>query len=114
MSNFKENLKAILAVHFEENSCCSGYYSTNKYDYFNSDVDSTFEVEGKTITVVQVDSYGGEDQGEKYWKIYKFSCNGTDVFVKFDGSYYSYDGSTFERWFFVEPRIVEVTQYFEI
>jgi hypothetical protein len=63
-----------------------------------------------------VDGYGGEGQGEEYWHVYQFIDNETkeSCLVKFDGSYYSYDGSTFDRWFFVEPKEVVVTRFFEI
>jgi hypothetical protein len=63
-----------------------------------------------------VDGYGGEGQGEDYWHVYKFTDVETkeSCLVKFDGSYYSYNGSSFDRWFFVEPREVVVTQFFEI
>jgi hypothetical protein len=59
--------------------------------------------------------HGGEGQGEDYYTVYKFTRKGEDpVYVKFQGYYYSYDGSTFQDWFFVEPREVLVTQYFPI
>jgi hypothetical protein len=62
-----------------------------------------------------VDFCGGEDQGTEFWSVYKFTDSETDesCFVKFDGVYYSYDGATFERWYFVEAREVVVTQYHE-
>ncbi len=60
------------------------------------------------------DSYGGEGQGEEYWAVYKFEREGETLYVKFDGCYYSYEGSSYDSWFFVEPREVVVTQYFKI
>lgn len=65
------------------------------------------------LTIEQVDSYGGEDMGSDYWRIFKFTDkeSGESVLVKFDGSYASYSGSTFESWFFVDPKQVMVTQY---
>ena len=67
----------------------------------------------KGITSLKcVDSYGGEGCGEVYYSIYKFENRDNEVaYVKFDGSYYSYDGSTFDDWFFVNPVEVMVTQY---
>ena len=56
---------------------------------------------------------GGEGQGEDYWTVYKFTDGTGEVFVQFDGYYMSYDGSTFNEFFFVTPKEVMVTQYFK-
>jgi len=59
--------------------------------------------------------HGGEGEGENYYAVYKFTRKGEDpVYVQFQGWYRSYDGSTYDSWFFVEPREVLVTQYFLI
>lgn len=93
-------------------------------EFFNSDFDmisycrgkkgdeALNVLEAKQIKVVNVDSYGGEGEGEAYWSVYKFSRGTEDVYVKFDGSYQSYDGSTYDEWFFVKPKEVVVTKYF--
>jgi hypothetical protein len=61
------------------------------------------------------DHHGGEGEGEDYWTVWQFTRQGEEaVYVEFQGYYYSYDGSTFQEWFFVEPREVLVTQYFRI
>jgi len=70
-------------------------------------------LEAKQIKVTNVDSYGGEGEGEDYWSVYKFYRDEEAVYVKFDGSYQSYDGSTYDSWFFVVPKAVKVTQYFK-
>lgn len=58
--------------------------------------------------------HGGEGEGNECWKVYSFT-DGTDkMHVQFYGYYSSYTGSEYEGWFFVEPREVMVTQYFEI
>jgi hypothetical protein len=55
--------------------------------------------------------HGGEEQGEDYWSVYKFT-NGKDTcYVKFDGWYQSYNGSEFNEWFFVSPVEKMVTFY---
>lgn len=54
------------------------------------------------LTVEHVDNYGGEDQGSEYWSVYEFSNTSGSVYVKFSGSYYSYDGSTFDEWYFAK------------
>jgi ABC-type glycerol-3-phosphate transport system substrate-binding protein len=53
------------------------------------------------------DRYGGEDQGNDYWSVYSFTDGMQVVFIKFDGYYASYDGSTFEE--FYEVKAVEYT-----
>lgn len=70
-------------------------------------------LEQQDIVVTTADEYGGEGMGEEYWTIYKFSRGNEEVYVKFDGSYQSYDGSTYDSWFFVTPKQVTVTQYFK-
>ena len=54
-----------------------------------------------------VDRYGGEDQGSDYWSVYSFTDGMQVVFIKFDGWYASYDGSTYEE--FYEVKLVEKT-----
>ena len=62
-----------------------------------------------------VDSYGGEGQGETYYTIYKVTNpSGNYCFVKFYGSYYSYDGAHYDRYFQVIGKTVQVIQYSEI
>jgi hypothetical protein len=50
-----------------------------------------------------VDRYGGEDQGTDYWSVYSFTDGMQVVFIKFDGWYASYDGSTYEEFYEVQP-----------
>lgn len=37
-----------------------------------------------------VDSYGGEGEGERYYKVFHFEKH--DIYIKFEGFYTSYDG----------------------
>lgn len=50
-----------------------------------------------------VERYGGEDQGSDYWSVYSFSDGMQVVFIKFDGWYASYEGSTYEEFYEVQP-----------
>ena len=59
------------------------------------------------------DSYGGEGDGESYWTVYNFP-NAGNVKIRFNGYYASYNGAEYEDMDHVEPRQVEVTQYFII
>jgi hypothetical protein len=115
MSEFKTELKLVL---FENRDFCKAS--------FNSEIVSTKEdlewldeesVNGLAklntlgIEVQYVDNHGGEGQGEDYWSIYKFTKEGETLYVKFQGHYYSYEGSTYDDFYFVTPKEVLVTQY---
>lgn len=72
------------------------------------------ELKENNIKFTHMDNHGGEGEGEDYWSVYKFTSGADEVFVQFDGYYMSYDGSTFNEWFFVTPKEVMVTQYFKV
>lgn len=55
------------------------------------------------VTFQFVDRYGGEDQGSNYWSVYSFSDGMQVVFIQFQGWYASYDGSTFDEFYEVQP-----------
>jgi hypothetical protein len=55
------------------------------------------------IAFEEVDRYGGEDQGSDYWSVYSFTDGMQVVFIKFQGWYASYEGSTYEEFFEVTP-----------
>jgi hypothetical protein len=91
-----------------------------KREFFNSEIgiepckwddDSVVEFKSQLaeakIKFEHVDNYGGEDQGSDYWSVYSFSDGMQVVFIKFDGWYASYDGSTYEE--FYEVQAVEKT-----
>jgi len=59
------------------------------------------------IAFEQADRYGGEDQGSDYWSVYSFTNGMEAVFIKFDGWYASYEGSTYDS--FYEVQAVEKT-----
>lgn len=58
-----------------------------------------------------IDEYGGEGQGEDYWKVWSFPK--LDILVKFQGWYASYNGSEFTECFEVEAKEVVVTKFFK-
>ncbi len=76
-----------------------------------------FEYEGVKVTLV--DSYGGEGDGDTYYRVYKL-INEEDskdtIFVKFDGYYSSYNGTDWdnEECFKVEPEEVTVIEYIAV
>lgn len=62
---------------------------------------------------VEVDSYGGEGQGETWWVVIHFKE--PDVYIKINGYYTSYDGTNFDSFEddmrIVEPRQKTITVY---
>jgi hypothetical protein len=90
------------------NNFHDGEFQTEEYSWDDEDTTDfrNLLVENK-ITFENVDRYGGEDQGYDYWSVYSFSDGAEVVFIKFDGWYASYDGSTYER--FYEVQAVEKT-----
>lgn len=110
---FKEIIDLIISDP-ESNGWDETYYSVEGA-LFNND----FSTDGINLfndwKIECVDSYGGEGQGEMYYTIYKVTDpSGNYCFVKFNGSYYSYDGANYDRYFQVIGKKVEVVQYFEI
>lgn len=55
------------------------------------------------IAIKYIDNYGGEDMGSEYWSIYKFSRNGVELYIKFEGYYASHYGSEYQGYKFVKP-----------
>lgn len=81
------------------------YTTTNIANYEGKDVEFVKKIK-ELGRVKRIDSYGGEGYGDDYWSVYHFVDH--DVYIKFDGFYQSYEGSTYEEMFEVEP--VEVTK----
>jgi hypothetical protein len=64
---------------------------------------------GKVITI---DEYGGEGQGDTWYKVYFFKDH--NVYLKLDGFYNSYEGVMFDGWsslFEVAPVERTITVY---
>ncbi len=68
------------------------------------------------INLELVTSYGGEGEGDLIGYVLKVTEGSESVHVRVEGSYDSYNGSEWEyaNVHLVEPRQVEVTQYFPI
>lgn len=58
-----------------------------------------------------VEQVGGEGEGDIYYNVYKFTKDGEECFVKFDGGYSSYVGSEYNEYFFVTPELKTVLVY---
>ncbi|NQZ74684.1 MAG: hypothetical protein HRT61_01005 [Ekhidna sp.] len=65
----------------------------------------------KGIEVETLETYGGDDYGYDYYSVIKFTYEDQVGIVKFQGHYYSYGGSYFDNWDFVEPKPVAKIEY---
>ncbi len=54
--------------------------------------------------IKMVDEFGGEGQGDDYWKVYHFIDH--DVYISFDGWYSSHEGSEYSDMSEVRPKEV--------
>lgn len=81
------------------------YDATNIVNYEGNDTKFVKKIK-ELGRVKRIDSYGGSGYGDAYWSVYHFVDH--DVYIKFDGFYQSYEGSTYEEMFEVKP--VEVTK----
>tara|TARA_R110000868_G_scaffold76573_6_gene220170 strand:- start:6050 stop:6442 length:393 start_codon:yes stop_codon:yes gene_type:complete len=63
--------------------------------------------------VTQVDSHGGEGEGEDWWRVYHFETHG--IYVQVEGFYQSYNGTEFwngwESCSEVSPKQKTITVY---
>lgn len=74
-------------------------------------------VKSDVIDFELVDSYGGEGEGETYYKVFKITNKQTneEVFIKFDGFYDSWNGTEWEYDpFFVKPVEKTIIDYEKI
>jgi hypothetical protein len=114
MTNLKEVVQGLLQN--ADSDIIQKFFDSEMQDETTS-WDSADIIEFKTtvqlkgISMENVDQHGGEGEGEQYWSVYKFTKEGQNVFVKFNGWYQSYNGSEFTDWFFVEPKDRVVTFY---
>jgi hypothetical protein len=64
------------------------------------------------VTVEVLDSFGGEGQGDDYWRVYKLELeDGTSTIIRRNGWYASYEGSSWDNFEEVKPVQVMVTQW---
>jgi len=113
-NNLKEQVQDLLAQ--ADSDILKDFFNSNSPSQgFGYNSDSTEEFLQKEyklgVSHDHVDSFGGEGQGETYWSVYKFTKGTEVVYVKFNGSYYSYDGADYDEFFFVEPKEVTRIEY---
>lgn len=84
------------------------FYSEDEIQYRNFENDN-YVVES------EVDYYGGEGQGDEYWKISRIldKKTGETFFIKFEGFYNSWNGTDWSEnnWNIVKPVEVKVIQW---
>ena len=104
---FKEILSDII------NIAPSDFFHDNMYDpeYYPDVTKMIASLQENCIEYKVVDSYGGEGDGERYYRIYSFTKDNETLYVKFDGWYASYVGAEYSEWFFVEPYEKMVIDY---
>lgn len=59
-----------------------------------------------------VEDFGGEGQGDDYYKVYHFIDH--DVYIQFQGWYASHAGSEYEEMYEVRPEQVTKTEYCQV
>lgn len=78
-----------------------GYASRCSEDFMQS-IDASYS---------EVDSYGGEDCGSTYYRVYCFQSKDEKVYIKFNGWYASHYGSEYRDFEIVTPQQRTVTVY---
>lgn len=103
----KDKIVALLAAGGSE--VLREFFNCAEERDWDSDEVSAFRkvLTDEGITFEQAECYGGEDQGSDYWSVYSFTDGMEAVFIKFDGWYASYEGSTYDE--FYEVQAVEKT-----
>lgn len=68
-------------------------------------------MDNNQIDYNEVDSYGGEDCGSTYYRVYCFQSKGEKVYIKFNGWYASHYGSEYRDFEIVTPQQRTITVY---
>lgn len=89
----------------------SDYYN-NKLSKLNLEIGEYLKYEDILKGATLCDYYGGSGLGEEYWTVFYFPK--LDIYIKFDGYYQSYEGSTFQQSYEVKPEEKTITVYNEI
>ena len=83
----------------------SNLYS-NITEYFDGELDGTVHV-----VVTSESSRGAEDDGAEIYRTFKIKTETEECYVEFSGRYSSWDSSSYDDFYFVQPVQVMVTQY---
>ena len=74
--------------------------------YFTGELDGTVHV-----LVTSESSRGAEGDGAEMYRTFKIKTEQEEVYVEFSGRYSSWDSSSYDDFYFVQPEQVMVTQY---
>ena len=74
--------------------------------YFTGELDDTVHV-----VVTSESSRGSEGDGADMYRTFKIKTEQEEVYVEFSGRYSSWDSSSYDDFYFVQPEQVMVTQY---
>lgn len=99
IENLLNNQSRDVMTSFFDSEFAESFYSWEHQDIKN------FRnlLNSENITFKHITNHGGEDEGSDFWSVYSFT-DGTDiVFIKFEGWYASYAGSTYHSFFEVKP-----------
>jgi len=78
-----------------------GYATTLSVDFMES-IKTVYD---------ELDSYGGEDCGSTYYRVYCFQSGAEKVYIKFNGWYASHYGSEYQNFEIVTPQQRTITVY---
>jgi hypothetical protein len=112
MQDYKSLELTLIEIFEKEKESCINYFFNQ--DLWNEDrKDLLNKFNNLNISLILLRSIGGDEDeyGSEYYKVYEFERNGETLFVKFDGYYSSYEGTTFNGWSFVKPVSKTVISY---
>lgn len=101
-SLFSNDWNALARGYDIAESCMGGQFYTLK---------TVMDKHFPSMTYKCVDQHGGEGEGQEYWTVVEFQCEGAEQMVKFEGIYQSHYGVDYTGWQFVKPVQVMVTKY---
>lgn len=88
---------------WEEESPCIDFSAISELPTWRDPLETPIGI------VKEVDEYGGEGQGDQYWKIYSVTQGETVRSFKLDGWYASYDGGYYDEFYEVKPELKTIT-----
>jgi hypothetical protein len=84
---------------------CSSFMRTDPFAFSSVSGEEIMTAAG--IQFSEVDSYGGEGQGDEFWSVYKFTRGNEEAHIQFVGYYESHHGPEYQDQCEVMAKIVE-------
>lgn len=81
------------------------YYDENDGKIKTMSINIVEEINKLGYVIKSEDGYGGEGRGDNYWGVFSLTKDNHTVYIKLDGYYASYNGSTvdYHDWNIVVP-----------